>query len=155
MPLYIYTFVPLYLCTFKHAWHPAFIPSYLYTFIPVYCRPGCRVLPYPGCVVSTWPPTGYLSRKHQISTCLQDPQKSEKVCQRSPKVTKKVHETGPQDTNLMKKRKKWNHSKTSLFPMFIAHTAMAFWHHFHPWVTKNMALETVSHFGLPNRRKIT
>jgi len=39
--------------------------------------------------------------------------------------------------------------------MFIAHTATAFWHHFHPWITKTMDLETVSHFGTPNHRKIT
>ena len=39
--------------------------------------------------------------------------------------------------------------------MFIAHTAIAFWHHFHPWITKNMDLQTVSHFGAPNHRKIT
>ena len=39
--------------------------------------------------------------------------------------------------------------------MFITHTAIAFWHHFHPWITKNMDLETVSHFGIPNHRKIT
>ena len=38
--------------------------------------------------------------------------------------------------------------------MFIAHTAIAFWHHFHPWITKNMDLQTVSHFGTPNHRKI-
>ena len=39
--------------------------------------------------------------------------------------------------------------------MFIAHTDTTFWHHFHPWITKNMDLETVSHFGTPNHRKIT
>ena len=39
--------------------------------------------------------------------------------------------------------------------MFIAHTAIAFWHHFHPWITKNMDLQTGSHFGTPNHRKIT
>ncbi len=27
------------------------------------------------------------------------------------------------------------------------HAATAFWHHFHPWITKTMDLETVSHFG--------
>ena len=37
--------------------------------------------------------------------------------------------------------------------MFIAHTATAFWHHFPPWIIKNMDLETVSHFGTPNHRK--
>ena len=39
--------------------------------------------------------------------------------------------------------------------MFIAHTATAFRHHFHPWITKNMDLETVSHFSIQNHRKIT
>ena len=39
--------------------------------------------------------------------------------------------------------------------MFIAHTDTTFWHHFHPWITKNMDLETVSHFGTPKHRKIT
>ena len=37
--------------------------------------------------------------------------------------------------------------------MFITHTAIAFWHHFHPWITKNMDLETVSHFATPNHGK--
>ena len=37
--------------------------------------------------------------------------------------------------------------------MFIAHTAIAFWHHFHPWITKNMDLEAVSHFASQNPRK--
>jgi len=39
--------------------------------------------------------------------------------------------------------------------MVIAHTASAFWHHVHPWITKNMDLETISHFGTQNHRKIT
>ena len=39
--------------------------------------------------------------------------------------------------------------------MFITHTATAFWHHFHPWITKNMDLDTVSHFGIQNDRKTT
>ena len=37
--------------------------------------------------------------------------------------------------------------------MVYAHTATAFWHHFHPWITKNTDLETVSHFGIQNHRK--
>ena len=37
--------------------------------------------------------------------------------------------------------------------MYIAHGAIAFWHHFHPWITKNMDLETVSHFATQNHRK--
>ena len=37
--------------------------------------------------------------------------------------------------------------------MVIAHAANAFWHHFHPWITKNMDLETLSHFATRNHRK--
>ena len=37
--------------------------------------------------------------------------------------------------------------------MVPAHAAIAFWHHFHPWITKNMDLETVFHFATPNHRK--
>ena len=37
--------------------------------------------------------------------------------------------------------------------MFLVHAAIAFWHHFHPWITKNMDLETVSHFATQNHRK--
>ena len=36
--------------------------------------------------------------------------------------------------------------------MVIAHAAIAFWHHFYPWATKNMDLETISHFANPNHR---
>ena len=39
--------------------------------------------------------------------------------------------------------------------MVVAHAATAFWHHFHPWITKNMDLETVSHFGTQHHGKIT
>ena len=38
--------------------------------------------------------------------------------------------------------------------MVIAHTASASWHHFHPWITKKMDLEPVSHFDTPNQQKI-
>ena len=37
--------------------------------------------------------------------------------------------------------------------MVIAHTAIAFWHHFPPQIIKNMDLETVSHFATQNHRK--
>ena len=37
--------------------------------------------------------------------------------------------------------------------MVITHTATAFWHHFHPWITKTMELETISNFAIPNHRK--
>ena len=40
-----------------------------------------------------------------------------------------------------------------VFTVVLAHAAIAFWHHFHPWITKNMDLETVSHFATPNHRK--
>jgi len=47
----------------------------------------------------------------------------------------------------------------SLKPLFftvrIAHTASAFCHHFHPGITQNMDVETVSHFSTTNNRKIT
>ena len=39
--------------------------------------------------------------------------------------------------------------------MRIAHTAIAFWHHLHPWITKHMDLETVSHLGTQNHGKVT
>ena len=39
--------------------------------------------------------------------------------------------------------------------MFIAHTAIAFWHHFHPGITKNLDLETIPQFSTTNHRKIT
>ena len=38
--------------------------------------------------------------------------------------------------------------------MFITRTAIAFGHQFHPQITKNMDLETVSHFGTGNHRTI-
>ena len=37
--------------------------------------------------------------------------------------------------------------------MVIAHSAIAFWHHFHLRITKNMDLETISNFAIPNHRK--
>ena len=37
--------------------------------------------------------------------------------------------------------------------MVIAHTASASWHHFHPWITENMDVESVSHFATPNTDK--
>ena len=37
--------------------------------------------------------------------------------------------------------------------MVIAHAAIASWHHFHPWITKNMDLETISNFAMPSHRK--
>ena len=40
-----------------------------------------------------------------------------------------------------------------IFIMVTPQAATAFWHHFHPWITKDMELETVSHFATPNHRK--
>ena len=37
--------------------------------------------------------------------------------------------------------------------MFVAHAAIAFWHHFHPWITKNTYLQSVFHFTTPDHRK--
>ena len=37
--------------------------------------------------------------------------------------------------------------------MVLAHPAVAFWHHFHPWITQKINLETVSHFDIQNHRK--
>ena len=48
---------------------------------------------------------------------------------------------------------KRNHSKHLVLILVIIHAAIAFWHHFHPWITKNMDLEPVSHFATPNHRK--
>ncbi len=39
--------------------------------------------------------------------------------------------------------------------MVLVHAAIAFWHYFHPQITKNMDLETISHFATPNLKKIT
>jgi len=39
--------------------------------------------------------------------------------------------------------------------MFMARTGTAIWHHFRPWITKNMDLETVSHLGTQNHGKVT
>ena len=38
--------------------------------------------------------------------------------------------------------------------MVIGHAAIAFWHHFYPWATKNMDLETISHFATPNHKSV-
>ena len=53
----------------------------------------------------------------------------------------------------MNKWKKQNHSKHMFFIMVMAHAAIAFWHHFHPRITKNMDLETIYNFAIPNHRK--
>ena len=37
--------------------------------------------------------------------------------------------------------------------MVMAHSVIAFWHHFHPQSTKNMDLETFPQFATPNHRK--
>ena len=40
--------------------------------------------------------------------------------------------------------------------MVMPHAGIALWHHFHPWITKNMGLETVFHLATPitENRKI-
>ena len=53
----------------------------------------------------------------------------------------------------MNKWKKQNRSKHMFFTMVIAHAAIAFWHHFHPRITKNMNLATVPQFATPNHRR--
>ena len=100
-------------------------------------------------------PPGNLWKTIKFQACSQYHQKSLKVSPRSPKDTKMWPKTLPQDTQLVNKWKKWNHSKTTVFIVVIAHTASPFCHHFHPWITQNMDLETVSHFGIPNQWKIT
>ena len=40
--------------------------------------------------------------------------------------------------------------KNIVFTVVITRTASAFWHHFHPRITKSMDLETVFHLGAPN-----
>ena len=40
-----------------------------------------------------------------------------------------------------------------VFNVVMAHSAIAFWHHFHPRSTKNMDLETFPQFATPNHRK--
>jgi hypothetical protein len=37
--------------------------------------------------------------------------------------------------------------------MVIAHAAIVFWHHFHPWTIKNMDLETVCHLAISTHRR--
>ena len=37
--------------------------------------------------------------------------------------------------------------------MVMAHAAIAFWHYFHPWITKTMDLEAVCHFATSSHRK--
>ena len=43
--------------------------------------------------------------------------------------------------------------KKHCFSVVIAHSVIAFWHHFHPWSTKNMDLETFPQLATPNHRK--
>ena len=101
-----------------------------------------------------WAPPGNPWKTIKFQACSQYPQISLKVCPRSPKVTKMTPETLPGDTKLVNTWKKWNISKTLVFTMVIAHTASASWHHFHPWITKKMDLEPVSHFDTSNQQKI-
>jgi len=83
----------------------------------------------------------------------QEPNKWERVSPRLPTDSKMTPKTYPLDTKLLNKSKTWNHSKHMVFTMVMAHAAIPFWHHSHPWTTKNMDLETVCHFATLNHRK--
>ena len=117
--------------------------------------PWSNPLPPTWRVLWIWAPAGNPWKTIKFQACSQYPQISLKVCPRSPKVTKMTAKTIPGDTKFVNTWKKWNISKTLVFNMVIAHTASASWHHFHPWITKNMDLEPVSHFHTPNQRQIT
>ena len=117
--------------------------------------PWTRALPSTWRVLWIWAPPGNPWKTIKFQACSQYPQISLKVCPRSPKVTKMTPKTVPGDTKFLNKWKKWNITKIIVLTMCIAHTATGFWHHFHPRITQNMDLETVSHFGTPNYRKIT
>ena len=106
-------------------------------------------------MLSTWVPPGNPLKIIKFQACLQDPQKPEKVSPGSPKVTKMTPKTTPGTPLQWKSWKSEISQKPLFFIMVIAHTASAFWHHFHLRITKNMHLKTVSHFGIPNHRKIT
>ena len=43
--------------------------------------------------------------------------------------------------------------KPSFFTMVLTLAASVFCHHFHPWITKNMDLETISNLGTPKTLK--
>jgi len=123
---------------------------------------GCNLLPsWTGTLPSTWccariwDPPGNPWKTIKIQACSQYPQKSLKVSPRPPKYSKMWSQILPQDTKLVNKWKKWNHSKTTVFTRVIAHTATGFRQHFHPWIIKNMDLETVSHFDTLNERQMT
>ena len=66
--------------------------------------PGTSVLPPPGCMISIQGPPGHPRKIIKFQACLQDLQKSEKVCPRSPKDTKMLAKSLPQDT---KSENKW------------------------------------------------
>ena len=122
---------------------------------------GCNLLPiWSDPLPSTWwgrriwAPQGDPWNTIKFRACPQYPQILLKARPRSPKVTQMTPKTPPGDTKFVNTWKKWNISKTLVFIMVLAHTASASWHHFHPWITKNMDLEPVSHFDTPNQQQI-
>ena len=116
--------------------------------------PWMNTLPSTWCCARIWAPPGNPWKTIKCQACSPYPQISLKVCPRSPKVTKMTPKTIPGDTKFVNKWKTWNISKTLVFTMVIAHTASASWHHFHPWITKKMDLEPVSHFDTPDQQTI-
>jgi len=56
-------------------------------------------------------------------------------------------QTLPWDKISEKLEKVKSPSKTCVTIVFIPHMATAFWRHFHSWIIKIMALETVSHLA--------
>ena len=66
----------------------------------VTCYPSLGVFPQPGS------PQGTSQKNIKFQPVSKTLKKQKQVPQRSPKVTKKVPKTGPQDTNLMKTLKK-------------------------------------------------
>ena len=82
--------------------------------------------------------------------------KNQKKCPQGHQKTPKYHpdpSLGPPNQWISEKSEIIQ--KQQLCYRVYAHTAIAFWHDFHPWITKNMDLQPVSHFGIRNHRKIT
>ena len=77
----------------------------------------------------SWGPRGIL-KYDKNTTSFQDPPKPHKLPSGHPKPSQMTPKSLPQDTQLVNKWKKSNHSKTIAFTMLIAHTATAFWRSF-------------------------
>ena len=91
----------------------------------------------------------------EIPTCFQDPHKSEKVSPRPPTDSKMTPKTLPLVIKFMNKWKNMKPSQKQSFYNGLTTYRLAFWHHFHPRITKNMNLETVSNFATQNHGKVT